>query len=299
MAKQRNFIHLHLHSHYSLLDGLAKIDDIITRAKELKMPAVALTDHGNLYGAVEFYRKAKKAGIKPILGVEAYMSARLHTDKDPRLDAKRFHLTLLAKNLTGWKNLLKLVTKSYLEGFYYKPRIDKNILSKYHEGLICLSGCPSGEIAKFLAKGNYDGALECAKWYKETFGDDFYLEIQQHMKDLKKDIIKLGGELKIKIVATQDIHYIHKDDKTAHEVLLAVQTNSKLDDEDRLTLKNYDISFSTQDEMYELFKDMPEVVDETMQIFEKCNVEFDLNKIKIPEFPLPEGEKSPFEYLKK
>lgn len=295
----KNFVHLHTHSHYSLLDGLAKIDGILKRAKELEMDAIALTDHGNLYGAIEFYKKAKKLNIKPIIGVEAYVAPNGRFSKQPHIDEARYHLTLLAKNETGWKNLLQLVTKSYLEGFYYKPRIDKDLLQKYHDGIICLSGCFSGEIAKLLAQKKINEAESVALWYKEIFGDDFYIEIQPHTKHLEPLAIELSKKLGIPLVATQDIHYIHKDDKTAHEILLAVQTNSRLDDEDRLSLKKYDISLLSQDEMEKLFEHTSEAIQNTRVIADKCNLEIKLGETLLPKFILPEGEPSSSTYLEK
>ena len=200
------FVHLHVHSHYSLLDGLAKIDQLIGKAKELGMEALALTDHGNLYGAVEFYKKAKKAGIKPIIGVETYVAPNGRLNKRPKMDEKRFHLILLAKNNIGWQNLIKLVTLANLEGFYYKPRIDKELLEQCHEGLVCLSGCYSGEIAKLIAAKNFDEAEKVAAWYKNLFGGDYYLEIQPHTPELHEPTLKISKKLGIPVVATQDIH---------------------------------------------------------------------------------------------
>ncbi|MBI4033988.1 MAG: DNA polymerase III subunit alpha [Candidatus Brennerbacteria bacterium] len=291
------FVHLHVHSHYSLLDGLAKIDELVNRTKELGMSAIALTDHGNLYGAIEFYKKAKAAGIKPILGVEAYLAPNGRLNKRPKIDETRHHLTLLAKNKTGWQNLVKLVTLASTEGFYYKPRIDKEILARYREGLICLSGCFSGELARLIASQKISEAEEAAAWYKNVFGEDFYLEIQPHAPHLHAPLAEISRKLGIPLVATQDTHYIHKDDKTAHEILLAVQTSSRVNDGDRLSLKDYDLSLRSPEEMLELFKDLPEATENTVKIAEKCNLEIDLKQTHLPKFPLPEGV-SATDYLK-
>ena len=292
------FVHLHVHSHYSLLDGLAKIDDLVNRTKELGMSVIALTDHGNLYGAIEFYKKARAAGIKPIIGIEAYLAPNGRLSKQPRVDEVRHHLILLAKNKVGWKNLVKLATLASTEGFYYKPRMDREILSQYREGLICLSGCFSGEIAKFLSSKKTLEAEETATWYKNIFGEDFYLEVQPHAPHLHPLLSELSKKLNIPLVATQDVHYVLKDDKTAHEILLAVQTSSRVDDEDRLSLKNYDLSLRSPEEMIELFKHLPEAVENTVRIAEKCDLEIDLKQTHLPKFPLPEGV-SAMEYLKK
>ena len=283
------FVHLHTHSHYSLLDGLAKIDDLINKTKELGMSALALTDHGNLYGSIEFYKKAKKAGIKPIIGVEAYVAPNGHLNKRPKIDETRHHLILLVKDNIGWKNLIKLVTLANTEGFYYKPRIDKELLTRYHEGLICLSGCFSGEIAKLLAQNKAEEAESAARWYQSLFGEDFYLEIQPHAPELHKHISSLSKKTNIPIVGTQDIHYVLRDDRTAHEILLAVQTNTKLDDEDRLSLKNYDISLRSPEEMIEVFKDFPEATANSVAIAKKCNLEIKLGHSHLPKFNLPAG----------
>jgi DNA polymerase-3 subunit alpha len=296
MAK---FVHLHVHSHYSLLDGLAKIDDLLNRTKELGMESIALTDHGNLYGAIEFYKKAKTLGIKPILGIEAYLAPNGRLNKRPKIDEKRYHLILLAKNEVGWKNLIQLVTKSNLEGFYYKPRIDKELLEIHHEGLVCLSGCMSGEISKLLSQGKIEEAELAAKNYKNIFNDDFYLEIQPHARELFPLIKKISEKLNIPIVGTQDVHYVNKEDRTAHEILLAVQTNSKLDDEDRLSLKKYDISLRSEQEMYHEFKEIPEAFLNTAAVASKCNLNLELGKIMLPKFILPADENDSYEYLVK
>ncbi len=293
------FVHLHTHSHYSLLDGLAKINDLVARTKELGMDALALTDHGNLYGAIEFYKAAKKAGIKPILGVEAYLAPHGHLNKRAGVDEKRYHLVLLAKNNTGWKNIIQLVTKSNLEGFYYKPRIDKELLEEHHEGIICLSGCAGGEIPKLLAEKKFDEAKMAARWYQNLFRDDFYLELQPHSPELHSPLLKLSHELGIPVVATQDIHYAKPDDQPVHEILLAVQTSSKLDDEDRLTMKKYDLSLRPAEEMIELFKEIPQAIENTVRIADACTVELELGKTLLPKFEPPDGTESSFEYLKK
>ncbi|OGG38830.1 DNA polymerase III subunit alpha [Candidatus Jorgensenbacteria bacterium RIFCSPLOWO2_02_FULL_45_12] len=297
-TQKTKFTHLHVHSHYSLLDGLAKIDELLCRAKEFGMDSLALTDHGNLYGAIEFYEKAKKAGIKPILGVEAYLAPNGRLNKTPKVDETRYHLTILAKNRAGWKNLIQLVTKSHLEGFYYKPRIDKELLKELHEGLICLSGCFSGEIAKLLSRNNISEAESVALWYKSVFGDDFYIEIQAHTPEINKLAVQLSEKTGIPLVATQDVHYVRPEDKTAHEILLAVQTNSKLDDEDRLSLKKFDISFLSGEEMEKKFKEIPEAVTNTALVADKCNLELELGKPILPSFPIPKEFTSSFEYLK-
>ena len=293
------FVPLHVHSHYSMLDGLAKIDELVSRAKELGFPAIALTDHGNLHGAIEFYKKAKSAGVKPILGIEAYIAPGKREEKNissrnnqaERENGKRYyHLTLLAKNNTGWKNLISLSTAGYLEGFYYKPRIDKELLEKHSEGLICLSGCASGELAKAIANGKQEEAEKIAGWYKKIFGDDYYLEVQTHFPEIHEGIMAISKKIGVPIVATHDTHYINKEDADAHDVLLAIQTRNTIYDSNRLTLKDFDLSLLSTEEMEKGFKHIPGAVEKTLEIAEKCNVEIELGKDRLPKFPLPKGE---------
>jgi DNA polymerase-3 subunit alpha len=299
-----SFVHLHTHSHYSLLDGFSKIDDLIKRASELGFPALALTDHGTLSGAIEFYKKAKKAGIKPIIGCEVYLAPRTRFDKTARIDSKSYHLTLLAKDEKGYKNLIKLVTKGWLEGFYYKPRIDKEILREYSEGIICLSGCPASEISKALLSQNYDLAKKLAFEYLDIFGQgNFYIEIDYHpkiedSKKLKNLLIKLSEETKIPLVVTYDSHYPHPEDAPVHDVFLAIQTGKDIDEEERLTMRQDDFSLADYGTIFSLHKDIPEGIKNTLEIAEKCNLEIELGKLKLPKYPLPEGENE-IGYLRK
>ena len=300
-----SFVHLHVHSHYSLLDGLAKIDDLIAEAKRLKMPALALTDHGNMYGAVEFYKKAKAAGLKPILGVEAYLAPHLLKDKNFGIDDKRHHLVLLAKNNEGYKNLLKLVSISHLEGFYYKPRIDKEVLKKHSQGLIGLSACLSGEIPKALLTGNKNRAEELVSEYKEIFGEEnFFIEIEYHPNipnhsRVQKALEELAKKTNTPLAAAQDVHYLASEDGKTQDVLLAVQTNSRLDDEDRLTMKDDDFSMRSPEQMKEFFKETPEAIENTLKIAKQCDVELKLGEIRLPFFKAPNGHtlESYLEYL--
>ncbi|MDP3947661.1 MAG: DNA polymerase III subunit alpha [bacterium] len=301
------FVHLHTHSHYSLLDGLAKIDDLIARTKEFGMDALALTDHGNLYGAIEFYKKAKKAGIKPILGVEAYLApgargnreesrmGRAHENGTAKGRLPYYHLILLAKNNTGWKNLLRLVTRANLEGFYYKPRMDKEILREHHEGLIALSACLTGEIPRLLSQHKAEEAEAALREYQDIFGtENFYLEIGTHPNipdtvPVREALIRLARKTGTPLVATQDIHYAKREDAEYHDILLAVQTGSQLSDTDRLTLKDDDFSLQGPEHMAALFADIPEAILTTAKIADMCDVELPLGKIHLPSFPLPAG----------
>ncbi len=291
------FVHLHTHSHYSLLDGLSKIDDLVKRTKELGMDAVALTDHGVLYGAVEFYKSAKKSGIKPILGVETYVAPRDRFSKEAT--EKYYHLVLLAENQTGWKNLIKLVSKAHLEGFYYRPRVDKDLLHTHHEGIIALSACLGGEIGQALFAGRLDEAKRIAQDYEAIFGKgNYFLEIQKHphipeSEKIEEGLIALSRETDIPLVATQDSHYLRPEDNEYHDVLLAVQTGNKLADDDRMTMKMDDFSLPSPEAMAEKFAAMPggtEALERTAEIASRCNVELELGKVLLPSFPKPDGK---------
>ncbi len=294
--KKNEFVHLHTHSHYSLLDGLSKIEDLIDLAKKFKMSSMALTDHGNMYGAIEFYKLAKKAGIKPIIGVEAYISNRGRLDKDPGVDNKRYHLILLAKNLQGYKNLMRLVTISHLEGFYYKPRMDKEILKQYHQGIIALSGCLGGELSRTLSQGQEDKAENIAKEYQDIFGrENYFLEIQDYGnieggKEVKEGLIKLSKKLDIPLVATIDSHYPCTEDNKAHDTLLSIQTNSDIKDENKFSFGDGDYSFVDAEKAKEMFKDTPEAVKNTVKVAEMCNLELELGRWVFPDFKIEEGK---------
>jgi DNA polymerase-3 subunit alpha len=297
------FIHLHTHSHYSLLDGLAKIDELVEKAKANKMEALALTDHGVMYGVVEFYKECKAAGIKPILGVEAYIARNGRHNKRAKIDERPYHLVLLAKNKTGYQNLIKLTTLAHLEGFYYKPRIDWELLEKYHDGLIALSACLQGEIPASILNGDLKKTEEIILKYRDLFGiDNFYLEIQHHPSSQEQgivngEIINLAKKMNVPLVATNDIHYLNPEDAEAQDVLLCLQTKKKVEDKDRMCMLGEDYSFRSPEQMENDFKDVPEAIFSTCKIAEACNVELELDKITLPHFEVPEG-KSANEYLR-
>jgi len=297
------FTHLHVHSHYSLLDGLSKIDDLLDCAKELKMDSVAITDHGVMYGAVEFFQKAKAKGIKPIIGCEFYMAFERMQQKRANIDNKKYHLILLAKNFEGYRNLIQLVTKAHLEGFYYKPRIDEELLAQHSEGLICLSACLAGKIPRLIVARKYEEAEKQALKYQEIFGkENFYLEIQHHpnlpeQKTANEGVIAISKKYGIPLVATNDCHYLRKDDSEAQDILMLINTDSNPSDPERLTMKADDFSFRSQEEMIDLFKDCPEAIGNTQKIAEACNLELELGKTRLPHYEVP-GGKSADEYLK-
>ena len=290
----KQFTHLHLHTHYSLLDGMSRMPELMDRAKELGFEAIALTDHGVLYGAIEFYEEARSRGIKPIIGCEVYVATRSRTNKEPKLDDRQYHLTLLAKNNQGYSNLVKLATQAQLEGFYYKPRVDHELLEQYHEGLICLSGCPSGEIPRALREGNDEKARELALRYRDLFGpEDFYIEIQDHGMDWEQEVtgklIELARDLDLPLVATNDGHYTRREDAQAHDVLLCIQTNSNVNDSNRMRMEEDAFYLRSADEMWEKFAHLPEALTNTMKIAEQCNVELALDQRILPHFEVPDG----------
>jgi len=298
------FTHLHVHSHYSLLDGLSKIGPLLNTCQELKMPSIALTDHGSMYGLVEFYKEAKKRGIKPILGSEMYLAPNGMHQKRPNIDNKSNHLVLLVKNKEGYRNLVKMTTKAYLDGFYYKPRIDKELLKKHSKGLICLTACIVGEIPQTIINGHLDKAEKMALEYQEIFGPgNFYLEIQHHpkipeQKTANDGIIKIARKHNIPLVATNDVHYIKSDDAEAQDVLMSIQMDKKLGDSNRLSMRENDFSLRPTELMVEQFKDTPDAIANTQEIVEKCNFEFVLDTLQLPSFEVPKG-KTPETVLEK
>ncbi|MFH1392492.1 MAG: DNA polymerase III subunit alpha [bacterium] len=289
------FTHLHVHSHYSLLDGLTKIDELLDRCKELGMDSIALTDHGSMYGAIEFYKKAKEKHIKPIIGNEVYIAPNGMHLRRPKIDDKRYHLVLLAKNNIGYKNLINLTTKSWLEGFYYKPRVDKELLKKYSQGLIALSACWDGEVANLILAGDIKKAEKAALEYQKIFGkDNFYLEIhdfpgliKQQNRNPEPEIIKIGKKHKIPIVATNDAHYLTPEDAEAQDILLCVQTNKTVDQKDRMSMLGEDFSLRTKEQMLKSFKNLPEAIENTQKIADQCNLELELGVAKLPHFKVP------------
>lgn len=301
-----DFVHLHVHSEYSLLDGLAKIDDLLIKANQYGMKALALTDHGVMYGAFKFYLQAKDAGIKPIIGMEAYVAKRSRFDKQTNIDNDRFHLVLLAKNLTGYKNLMKLTTKAHLEGFYYKPRIDTDLLKKYSAGLIALSGCLEGEIPTYLKNDEEMKAEEKVKEYLEIFGEDnFYLELQHHpnisqQNTINKKLISLSRKLGIPLVATNDVHYVEKNDAEAQEILLCVQTQRTILEKNRplSMIASPDFYFRSSEEMQGFFIQYPEAIENTVKIAQMCDVDIPYGEWILPHFQVPSGETAE-SYLRK
>ncbi len=295
------FTHLHNHTEYSfMLDGLSRLESVVGRAKELGMDSLGITDHGGLYGVIDFYRIAREAGIKPIIGCEMYVAPNSRHDRNPG-DKTSFHLTVLCKNIEGYRNLVKLVTAAHLEGFYYKPRVDREILQQYHEGLIVLSGCPSGEVPSLISQGRMDDARSAATWYKELFGD-YYLELMRHdgvdgLPAINEGLIELHEELGIDVVATNDSHYVHQEDAPIQDVLICIHTNTNVNDENRLKMDDDSYYLKSADEMESLFADVPEAISNSQAIADKCELELDFSQLHMPEYPVPDGL-APDDYLR-
>lgn len=289
------FVHLHTHSEFSLLDGASRIKDLVNRAKELKMKAIALTDHGVMYGAIDFYETASKAGIKPIIGCEVYVAPESRFDKSSRKDTGGpYHLVLLAENSEGYKNLMRLVSLGFLDGFYYKPRVDKEILRKHCKGLIALSGCLAGEVSRLIQNKDFEKARETALEYQDIFGKgNFFLELQDHQieeqKLVNENLVKISAETDIPLVATNDIHYTNKEDYAAHDVLLCIQTGSTVEEQNRLKFSTNEFYLKTEDEMIQIFPNNLEAIRNTAGIADRCNLEIDFDKIYLPDYKVPAG----------
>ncbi len=298
-----DFVHLHIHSEFSLLDGANRIKDLPKRAKELGMDSIAITDHGVMYGAIDFYKACKAEGVKPIIGCEVYVAPRSRFDKEPNIDNKYNHLILLAKNNEGYKNLSKLVSIGFVDGYYYKPRIDLEVLEKYSEGLICLSACLAGAVNQALLNGQNEKAEEVALWHKRVFGDDYYIEIQnngiQEQVLANQKLVALARKLDIPLVATNDAHYLRREDAYNHEVLLCIQTGKRMSDMDRMRFETDELYVKSPEEMIEYFKAFPDAIENTVKIAEKCNVDFEFGHTILPNYDVPEEFETHYDYFKK
>lgn len=282
-----DFCHLHVHTEYSLLDGACRIEKLLERAKELGQSAVAITDHGVMYGVVDFYKQAKKLGIKPIIGCEVYVAPRTRFDKVYRIDSSPYHLVLLCKDNTGYQNLISLVSKGFIDGFYNRPRVDLELLRSHSEGLICLSACLAGQIPRNLVAGDYQEAKRVALEYQGIFGkDNYFIEIQDHgipeQKRILPDLIRLSRETGIGLVATNDAHYIRKEDSQMQKVLVCIQTNHTVDEDSDMEFPTQEFYIKSRQEMEQLFPEIPEALDNTLAIAERCNVEFEFGHTKLP-----------------
>ena len=297
-----SFTHLHVHTEYSLLDGFSNIKKLVARAAELGMNSLAITDHGSMYGVIEFYERAHEAGIKPIIGVEAYMAARSMAERDPQEDKKSTHLLLLAENQTGYQNLLKLVSAAQTDGYYYFPRVDKDLLAKHAEGLICTSGCLSAEVPRLLEQGQVDKARQSLDWYYSVFGrENFFLELQEHnipeLERINRQLLELGPRYDARFIATNDVHYVNREDSRLQDVLLAVQTGKLLSDPDRMRYEPESFFLRSPQEMAAIFSEVPQALSNTLLIAERCNVDLSVEKYRLPQFTVPEGH-TPETYLR-
>ena len=291
-----NFTHLHVHTEYSLLDGSSKIKELPARAKELGMDSLAITDHGVMYGVIDFYRACKAVGIKPIIGCEVYVAPGSRFDKEAvgQGDDRYYHLVLLAENNTGYSNLMKIVSRGFTEGFYYKPRVDYEVLTEYHEGIIALSACLAGEVARDITRNNYEEAKKAALHYQEIFGkDNFFLELQDHgipaQRLVNQELMRMSRETGIELVCTNDIHYTYAEDAEAHDLLLCLQTGKKVTDEDRMRYEGGQYYCKSPEEMAQLFPYAPQALENTYKIAQRCEVEIEFGKTKLPKYEVPEG----------
>jgi DNA polymerase-3 subunit alpha len=286
------FSHLHVHTEYSLLDGMCRIPQLVERARELGMDSLAITDHGVMYGAIEFYLAASEAGIKPVIGCEVYLAPNSRFGRDAS-DKNNYHLILLARNQTGYRNLIQLATKAHLEGFYYRPRVDKELLEQYHDGLIALSACIAGEVPRRILEGRLEEAKQAALWYKQTFGD-FYLEIQRHpiaeLEQINHGLISISNELNMPLVATNDVHYINREDASSHDLLVCIGTNSSIYDDKRMKMAGDFYYLKSPAEMAELYRDIPQALENAERIADMCNLKLEFGRLHLPEIDLPEGK---------
>ena len=297
------FTHLHVHTEYSLLDGASRIGDLVARAKELGMDSLAITDHGVMFGVIDFYRECQKQGIRPVIGCEVYTAPRTRFDKDAEKDKHMGHLVLLAENDQGYRNLMKIVSEAFRHGFYYKPRVDKELLRQYSEGIIALSACLAGSVQNHLLNGNYEGARREALEMADIFGEgNFYLELQdQGLEEearILPDMIRLHEETGLPLVATNDVHYVRQEDAKAQDVLMCIQTGTTIDEPNRMRFSGDQFYLKSEDEMRKLFAAFPEALDNTHRIADRCNVEFVFGELHLPEFTPPEGMTNR-EYLRK
>ncbi len=290
-----NFTHLHLHTEYSLLDGSGKIKEMVARVKELGMDSMAITDHGVMYGVIDFYRACLAEGIRPVIGCEVYVAPGSRFDREANSsDDRYYHLVLLAENNTGYANLMKIVSKGFLEGFYYKPRVDYEVLKEHSEGIIALSACLGGEVASNLRKGFYEEAKKAALNLSGIFGDNnFFLELQDHgiseQKSVNQGLLRMSRETGIELVATNDVHYTFESDAAAHDILLCIQTQKKVTDENRMRYEGGQYFIKSPEEMYTLFPYAAEALENTHKIAERCHVEIEFGEYKLPVFDVPEG----------
>ena len=292
------FTHLHVHTEYSMLDGISRIPELVERTGELGMDSLAITDHGTFYGVVDFYSACRDAGIKPIIGCEVYVAHNSRHEKNPS-ERSPAHLVLLARDNTGYRNLMQLVTKAHVEGFYNRPRIDKGLLEEFGSGLVCLSGCPSAEVPRLLADGNYDGALKAAGWYRELFGDGYFLELQKHqhvenLEQINQGLLRLAEDTRLPVVATNDAHYVHQHQSGLQDIYICIQTNTNVRDERRLLMEDNSYYIKSPQEMEDLFADLPpgirgEAMANTGVIADMCDVSLEFGQTHLPRYETPGG----------